>query len=96
MSDGEKKVAPKEWIIHPHYKNKTVNDNDFAIIKLATPVEFSYRVAPICLPSTINNHDNKVATVTGWGTLSSGGRRPNILQKVCNGARISCLVEFQG
>ena len=43
---------------------------------------FSDRVSPICLPSASTNYDNKVATVTGWGTLSSGGSQPNILQKV--------------
>ena len=94
MSDGEKKVAPKEWIIHPHYKNKTGNDNDFAIIKLASPVSFSDRVSPICLPSTSTNYDNKVATVTGWGTLSSGGSQPNILQKVCNVTLIKFFTDF--
>ena len=45
-------------------------------------MSFSDRVSPICLPSASTNYDNKVATVTGWGTLSSGGSQPNILQKV--------------
>ena len=82
VSDGEQSVTPKEWIIHPDYNGGTLN-NDFAIIKLASPVSFSDRVSPICLPSASTNYDNKVATVTGWGTLSSGGSQPNILQKVC-------------
>ena len=70
-----------QWINHPSYSASRV-DNDFAIIKLASPVSFSDRVSPICLPSASTNYDNKVATVTGWGTLSSGGSQPNILQKV--------------
>ena len=70
-----------KWINHPSY-SASAFDNDFAIIKLASPVSFSDRVSPICLPSTSTNYDNKVATVTGWGTLSSGGSQPNILQKV--------------
>ena len=82
VSDGEQKVTPKEWIIHPSYNSGTNLNNDFAIIKLASPVSFSDRVSPICLPSASTNYDNKVATVTGWGTLSSGGNLPNILQKV--------------
>jgi len=81
VSDGEQKVTPKEWIIHPSYSGASLN-NDFAIIKLASPLSFSDRVSPICLPSASTNYDNKVATVTGWGTLSSGGSQPNILQKV--------------
>ena len=70
-----------QFIDHPDYNDNTF-DNDFAIIKLASPVTFSDRVSPICLPSTSTNYDNKVATVTGWGTLWSGGSQPNILQEV--------------
>ena len=69
------------WVSHPSYSSNRY-DNDFAIIKLASPVSFSDRVSPICLPSASTNYDNKVATVTGRGTLSSGGSQPNILQKV--------------
>ena len=61
---------------------KSSIDNDFAIIKLATPVTFSDRVKPICLPSILTNYDTKVVTVTGWGTTSSGGSQPAVLQKV--------------
>ncbi len=81
-SDGGQKVAPKKWIIHPDYKKGAPFNNDFAIIKLATPVKFSYRVSPICLPSPSANYDNRVATVTGWGRLSFKGKLPTILQKV--------------
>lgn len=80
-SDGEQSITPSQFINHPNYIANTL-DNDFAIIKLESPVSFSDRVSPICLPSTSTNYDNKVATVTGWGTLSSGGSQPNILQKV--------------
>merc|ERR1719317_1218348 len=77
--DGEQKISPSRWINHPSYSG---NDNDFAIIKLSSPVVFSDRVSPVCLPSSSTNYDSRVATVTGWGTLSSGGSQPNILQKV--------------
>ena len=69
------------WINHPSYSANT-QDNDFAIIKLGSPVVFSEGVSPVCLPSASTNFDSNVATVTGWGTLSSGGSQPNILQKV--------------
>ena len=81
LNDGEQKITPKEWIIHPSYSMASLN-NDFAIIKLGSPVVFSERVSPVCLPSASTNYDARVATVTGWGTLSSGGSQPNILQKV--------------
>ena len=70
------------WINHPSYGSATPIDNDFAIIKLDSPVSFSERVTPVCLPSASTNYDSNVATVTGWGTLSSGGSQPDILQKV--------------
>ena len=73
VSDGEQK----------HGYSACNLDNVFAIIKPASPVSFSVRVSPICLPSASTNYDNKVATVTGWGTLGiSAGDEPNILQKV--------------
>ena len=70
-----------QFIDHPDYNANTF-DNDFAIIKLASPVTFSERVSPICLPSTSTNYDNKVATVTGWGDFEPGGPQTDILQKV--------------
>merc|ERR1712130_718766 len=58
-------------------------DHDIAIITLAQPVEFSDSVAPVCLPaSSSSNYDGATATATGWGTLSSGGSQPSILQEV--------------
>ena len=54
----------RKWITHPKYNENSI-DNDFAIIKLLTPVTFTDRVKPICLPSILNNYDSKVATVTG-------------------------------
>ena len=78
---GEQSITPQEWINHPNY-NEFTTDNDFAIIQLSSPVTFSSTVSPICLPSTSDNYENTVATVTGWGTLAYQGSVPNILQKV--------------
>ena len=36
-------------VIHPKFVNKTFN-NDIAILKLSSPVKFSYAVGPVCLP----------------------------------------------
>ena len=80
-ADGEQYVTPSQWISHPNYDGRTTN-YDFAIVKLSSPVSFSSSVRPACLPSTSTNYDSVTATVTGWGTLSSGGVQPNVLQKV--------------
>merc|ERR1719384_59704 len=80
-SDGEQRIRPSAWIQHENYNSRTTN-YDFAIVKLSRPVTFSSNVNPICLPSATRNYDSVVATVSGWGTLYSGGPQPSILQKV--------------
>jgi len=80
-SDGEQRISPSQWIQHPNYNSRTTN-YDFAIVKLSTPVSFSNKVIPACLPSLNRNYDSVVATVSGWGTLSQGGSQPSVLQKV--------------
>ena len=72
-----------ELLTHPDY-NHDERENDFAIIKLTTPVTFSDSVAPICLPSATTNYDNNMATVAGWGILEAviGAPFSDILQKV--------------
>jgi len=57
--------------------------NDFSILTLKEPVTFSTAVRPICLPSdTSKDYAGQVATVSGWGTLSSGGNQPTVLMEV--------------
>merc|ERR1712198_517754 len=67
---------------HPDYNDNTL-DNDYSILTLAQPVKFSTTVSPACLPAD-NSKDfaGEMATVSGWGTLSSGGNRPTVLNEV--------------
>ena len=37
-------------LIHPLYNNSTFN-NDFSILRLASPLSYSSRISPVCLPS---------------------------------------------
>lgn len=72
-------------IEHPNYDTGTVN-NDFAILKLASPVDLKANrniVQLACLPQpNYNAADGTVATISGWGTLETGGsERPRRLQK---------------
>merc|ERR1712002_83493 len=56
---------------------------DFSILTLAKPVTFSSSVRPACLPATKDKtYAGELATVTGWGTLSSGGNQPTVLMEV--------------
>merc|ERR1712181_177199 len=69
------RVEVAEIINHPNYDDGTT-DNDYAILRLANPVTFTNEVSTACLPADLS------ATVAGWGTLSSGGNQPNVLQEV--------------
>lgn len=71
------------------------NSNDIAVIYLATPLNFSDYIQPICLPAHRQPLvDGKVCTVTGWGNTKYYGQPSVILQEasvpvisnsVCNG-----------
>jgi trypsin len=76
------RVNVAEIINHPEYNSGTT-DNDYAILRLANPVTFTNEVSPACLPADLSNtFAGVLATVTGWGTLSSGGSQPTVLQEV--------------
>merc|ERR1719510_1386903 len=67
---------------HPDYNRGTL-DNDFSILTLAEPVSFSSSVSPACLPaSDSGDYAGQLATVSGWGTLTSGGNQPTVLHDV--------------
>ena len=36
--------------------NKTNYNNDFSILRLASPVSFSSRISPVCLPSNVSDN----------------------------------------
>merc|ERR1712032_350163 len=76
------RVDVAEIINHPNYDSRTT-DNDYAILRLANPVTFTNEVSPACLPADLSaTYTGVLATVTGWGTLSSGGSQPTVLQEV--------------
>merc|ERR1719278_1074562 len=76
------RVDVAEIINHPDYNSWKI-DNDYAIIRLAKPVSFNKEVSPACLPAYVEApYTDYKATVTGWGTLSSGGNQPTVLHEV--------------
>lgn len=51
ITDQEQiKLEVAEVLIHPLYNNSTFN-NDFSILRLASPLSYSSRISPVCLPS---------------------------------------------
>merc|ERR1711881_625572 len=76
------RVDVAEIINHPNYNSQTT-DNGYAILRLSSPVAFTNEVSPACLPADLSaTYAGVLATVTGWGTLSSGGNQPTALQEV--------------
>jgi len=72
-------------INHPDYNVAASTDYDFALLKLNTTINFNNypTIRPACLPSDpTEDFAGNTATVSGWGTLSSGGSSPQKLQSV--------------
>jgi len=67
-------------VIHEDYNSRNFL-NDISLLKLSSPLDFNDYVAAIPMAAKGQTFTGK-ATVTGWGTLSSGGATPAILQKV--------------
>ncbi|XP_034834282.1 venom protease-like [Maniola hyperantus] len=64
-------------IIHPDYQGEPPVQYDIALLRLQTPIDFSYKNAgPVCLPipKKLRNVDlgGKNATVAGWGSTEAG------------------------
>jgi len=69
---------------HQSYDSQTT-DYDFSMIKLTTAVDWAAHpdIRPVCLPATTgNDYSGVTATVTGWGTTSSGGSQSKTLLEV--------------
>ena len=68
MIDGSpigQDILVQEIIIHPDWDCLTYR-NDIAILKLATPLQFTSNVQPACLPDIQFNPDK--GFVSGWGS----------------------------
>merc|ERR1711983_248753 len=87
---GEHQIDDNSYTIMPISKitdDPLYNDNnyqyDFSILTLKEPVEFSAAIAPACMPSYVDqDFAGMVATVSGLGTLTSGGNQPTVLHSV--------------
>ncbi|XP_046862366.1 uncharacterized protein LOC124455778 [Xenia sp. Carnegie-2017] len=70
-------IHPKYYVNGPVY----FADYDVALMKLPTPLNFTERVQPVCLPSQddiFNGNDN--CFVIGWGRTASGFTSPYLQQ----------------
>ena len=75
----EQVIRIEKIVIHAGY-NKDSQDNDIALIKLRSPIQYNAQALPVCLPTS----DPPVGTecwITGWGALYEDGHSPEILQQ---------------
>ncbi|XP_075978591.1 trypsin-3-like [Anticarsia gemmatalis] len=72
-----------ELIAHPDYNSKTI-DNDVALMKTATPIEFNDIIQPIKLPGEDGSlEEGSILTLSGWGmTETSDGSDTLLAVKV--------------
>jgi len=83
-STGVVKASAIDAFAHPNYDEYNTL-NDIGILKLASPVELSSFIQVACLPvlkSSSYPSVNRPSYAAGWGTLSSGGSAPSILNDV--------------
>ncbi|XP_042861268.1 chymotrypsinogen B-like [Penaeus japonicus] len=70
----------KQILRHPQF-SATTSENDIALITLLEPLEWTPYVGPICLPPDADFED-RMAIVTGWGSLAFEGPKPSKLNEV--------------
>ncbi|XP_077296223.1 CLIP and Tryp_SPc domain-containing lethal (2) k05911 isoform X2 [Arctopsyche grandis] len=71
----------KRVVRHRNFDMRTLY-YDVAVITMDSPVAFTKRIRPICLPTGGATYAGKTATVIGWGSLRESGPQPAVLQKV--------------
>ena len=60
-------------ILHPNYDSDSSN-NDIALLRLSSPVEFTDYIRPVCLAASDSVFNKGTDSwVTGWGSVKEGG-----------------------
>lgn len=67
--------------IHDEFDRRTF-ENDIAILKLGSKVQFTRFIEPICLPPKGKDYTGSRAHVVGWGRLESRGPVSNVVREV--------------
>lgn len=68
-------------IMHENYSPETM-ENDIALIKLDSPVEYSDYIVPVCIPVDSSSYANLEAIATGFGLTSENGQTSRYLLQV--------------
>ena len=66
--------------MHPLYQDNVAHDYDFALLQLDKAVPINRCIGFACLPHS-QDRSGSNCSITGWGTLASGGPTPELLQE---------------
>jgi len=77
----EQRINVVKLTVHESYGSPKQMENDIAMWDLETPIEMNEFVQPIALPEPLQASEG-LCSVSGWGTLSSGGSTPDVLYVV--------------
>ncbi|XP_042871424.1 uncharacterized protein LOC122252818 [Penaeus japonicus] len=67
VNDGPSITASVARVnVHPDY-SKPALQNDIAVLRLSSRLNYNERIRPICLPTSDVNVQDQLATVSGWG-----------------------------
>lgn len=81
----EQTINVVQIISHEKYHKPLRYAHDIALLKLAKPAVLGKGVGLVCLSNPNNplpiDNLNKKCWITGWGTLTSGGSQPKVLQE---------------
>ena len=58
----------EHFYVHPLY---SAHDNDIALLRLKSSIQFCREVAPVCLPE-VDVSPGKICVATGWGRTRGG------------------------
>lgn len=68
------RVRVRTIVSHNNYR-PTTRDNDIAVVQLERPITFNRNIHRVCLPAATQSIiPGSVAYVTGWGSLTYGGK----------------------
>jgi len=82
-SGNEQNRRAVQFIRHPLYGSNQVarSSHDYAMIRVDRAFDFNTCVGSACLPDGDDVPAGSECWITGWGTLSAGGRQPGTLQE---------------
>jgi len=73
--------VPSTWDMDEDFGWNVSDGPDAAILTLKQPIEFSWKMRPICLPSDPSvTYESEVVQATGWGRIENNGSPTNLME----------------